>query len=160
MVDDAISRLAASGAQTRGLMSAGFVTFGVAVPLFSISLRGALEGRAWMATTVAGLATIGVAATPLDVSAAVDMAHGAFATTAYIAMAAAPLLAAAPFEGRGFHKAARASEVVSAIAATCLATTVVGSSSGLLQRAGLTIVDVWMVSVALAIANGRLNRQE
>ena len=71
-VDDAISLLAATDASTRWLMTAGFVCFGIAVPLFAIELRRVLPGRASMAAVVSGLATLGVAAFPLHVSTTVD----------------------------------------------------------------------------------------
>ena len=37
-IDDAISRLAAVGADTRALMTAGFITFGVALPVYSLGV--------------------------------------------------------------------------------------------------------------------------
>ena len=61
-----ISLLAASDASTRGLMSAGFVCFGIAVPVFAFQLRQTLTGPTWMAVLVSGLATLGVAAFPLS----------------------------------------------------------------------------------------------
>ena len=64
---DAISRLAADGAPDQVWMTAGFVAFGVGVPLFAVALREALPGRAWTTAVATGVATLGVAAFPLDV---------------------------------------------------------------------------------------------
>ena len=46
-VDAGISRLAAVGAPTRPLMMAGFVGFGVGVPVYAVALRGSVPGSAW-----------------------------------------------------------------------------------------------------------------
>lgn len=96
-VDDAISRLAAEGADARTLMTLGFVAFGVGVPCFGLALRRAVAGPAWVAAVVTGLATLGVAATPLDRSPAVDDLHAAAATVGYLSLVALPLLAARSF---------------------------------------------------------------
>jgi hypothetical membrane protein len=89
-VDDAISRLAAVDSPVRGWMTAGFVAFGVGVPLFAQALRTTLAGPAWIAATVTGIATLGVACTPLG---RYDTAHFVFATIGYVSLAATPLLA-------------------------------------------------------------------
>jgi hypothetical protein len=63
---DAISRLAQVGVDTRPLMTAGFVAFGVLVPVWAREL-----GRRWESpllrrvVTTAGVATLAVAALPL-----------------------------------------------------------------------------------------------
>ena len=118
-IDDAISRLAAMGADTRWLMTAGFVVFGISLPVFGGALRRTLTGGAWLAAVLTGLATLGVAATPLDRSAAVDTLHGIFATAGYVSLVAVP--------------------------------------TGLLQRAGLSSTDVWLVIAASMMATGRLS---
>ena len=89
-VDDAISQLAAVGAPDRRLMTAGFVAFGVGIPLYAQALRAALDGPAWITATLTGLATLGVAAAPLGRA---DTAHNLFAGFGYITLAATPLLA-------------------------------------------------------------------
>src|SRR5436305_12920982 len=120
-------------------MTTGFGCFGVAVPVYSLALREAIAGRAWLAATVTGLATLGVAAVPLDVSKATDLVHGGFASVGYAALALAPLLAAGPLAERGHRQASVASRVVGVLSGTCLAATVFGSAHGLFQRAGLTL---------------------
>ena len=103
-IDDAISRLAAVGADTRALMTAGFVTFGVALPVYASALRRVVGGTAWMAAAATGIATLAVAATPLDHSATVDTWHGIAAGIGYVTLAATPLLAARPLAQHG-HRA-------------------------------------------------------
>lgn len=135
-VEDAISRLAELGASSRPLMNAGFVTFGVAVPTFAVAARQALGPPATVALVVAGLSTLGVAATPLGPGP--DTAHGVFAGIGYVAMAAAPVLADR-----------RRGAMVSALAAASLVATTIGPAHGLFQRLGLGVVDAWIVATAL-----------
>ena len=137
-IDDPISRLAEVGASTKPLMTAGFVTFGVAVPAFAIADRRALGGPATAALVVAGLGTLGVAATPLHPVDDVPL-HAVAAVAGYAGLAAAPMLA----------KTQR-SVALGAVSAACLAATALGPVHGLLQRAGLTLVDAWIVRRALS----------
>lgn len=137
-VREHISELARVGAATRPLMTAGMVGFGVLAPLWATGLdRGA---RA--AVTAAGLATLGVAAAPLGASWG-DAPHAVAAGAAYAAMAATPALGA----GLGAPRAARTASVLSALLLLgSLADTPV---TGLLQRAGLGVVDAWYVATGL-----------
>lgn len=155
-LDDAISRLAAVGADTRPLMTAGFVAFGVALPAYGLALRAALPGRAWLAATATGLATLGVAATPLDRSDAVDLAHAVFALTGYATLAATPLLAQGSLRRRGHRLLADAGVVAGAISGAALALTATGAATGLFQRLGLTATDAWLIASALALATGHV----
>lgn len=149
--DDAISRLAAVGAPARVLMTAGFVGFGIGVPVYAIALRRHLAGPAWIAAVTSGAATLGVALFPLGTSSAIDGAHNAMAASGYLALAAIPFLAAHPLLV-GQHRAAGVSSlVVAGLAGACLAASLVGPNHGLYQRAGLTLVDVWLMASALAI---------
>lgn len=155
-VDDAISHLAEIGASTRALMTTGFVAFGVGVLIYAIALRAALPGWSWLTAGASGLATLGVAAAPLGRSSAGDALHGTFAGTGYVMLALTPLLAAGPFRRSGQELAARASLVVGSISALSLVATTTVTFDGLCQRAGLTIVDLWIVITAVAILRGRL----
>ncbi len=148
-VDDAISLLAATDAPTRWWMTAGFVCFGIAVPLFALALRHLLSGPAWIAAIVSGLSTLGVAAFPLHVSTTVDRLHGTFASIGYVSLALVPFLAARPLVEQGHRAAATVSRVVAVTAAVCLVLTPIAAANGLFQRAGLTVVDLWLVVVAL-----------
>ncbi len=150
-VQDAISQLARLGASTRVPMTAGFVVYGLAVPLYGWCLRSVLGGRAWVAVGVTGLATLGVAAFPLGFS---DPAHNAFAGVGYVSLAAAPLLTVPTLRVRGFRGAALGSAVLGLACAVCLVLSVATGPSGLFQRAGLTIGDLWLATGAGAILVG------
>lgn len=146
-VQDAISRLAAVDAPTQPGMTAGFVAFGIGVPMFGLALRQ--EGnRAWTTAVATGLATLGIAATPLDTSKTVDLLHGAFATVGYATLAATPWLGAPAL-------APRLSRVAAIASATALAATVLGPSHGLWQRIGLTIGDAWIIAMAVVVSRRR-----
>lgn len=157
-LDDAISRLAAVDAPTRALMTSGFVAFGVGVPLYALALRDRLPGPAWASAVATGLATLGVAAFPLDRSATVDLVHGGFASVGYATLAGVPLLAARPLRAEGRTRAAAASLAVGAVAGACLLATLAGTRHGLLQRAGLTAGDAWIVSSAMWLLRDRTRR--
>jgi hypothetical membrane protein len=154
MLDDAISRLAAVGADTRALMSSGFVVFTLGVLGFAYSLRRSLPGPSWIAASVSALSTLGVAALPLDHSARIDVLHGAAATTGYITLAATSLLAAPTLRQLGYSRAARASMLAGSLTAVCLAATVFGPKHGLFQRLGVSIGDAWIVVAAATILRG------
>ena len=155
-VHDAISRLAAIGSSARPLMTAGFVTFGLAVPMASLAFRRAIDGPAWIAAAVTGVATLAVAAAPLDHSSAVDSLHAVFAGVGYISLAAAPLFAARPLARDGHRTLAALGVGAGAIAAVSLALTTTGLPTGLFQRLGLTAGDVWLASAGIAIAAGHV----
>jgi hypothetical membrane protein len=146
---DAISRLAAEGAATRVGMTACFVVFGVLVPVWARTVARELHRPALApVVTVAGLATLAVAALPLTVQGGQpqDAGHAAAALTGYVAMAATPLVAARalPIVPR------RVSVAVGVVSAAALAVSVVTGSGGA-QRLGLTVVDAWHVAVAVAV---------
>lgn len=154
---DAISRLAAVGAHTRPLMTAGFVAFGVGVPTYAAALRRAVPGPAWITATATGLATIAVALAPLNHSPTVDSLHAAFAVIGYVTLAATPLLAYRPLVRGGHHRLARLGLIAGAVSGTALLLSSVGDWNGLFQRLGLTAGDVWLVASAIAILSGRLS---
>ena len=149
-VGDAISRLAETGAPTRPAMTAGFVGFGVGVPLYSAALRRAIGGPAWLTAAATGLATLGVAAVPLG-SPTRDTVHGWIATAGYVTLAATPLLASRRFAQAGRRRWTQASLISGIGAAMCLVATVPGPAHGLFQRLGLGFVDVWIVATAIEI---------
>jgi hypothetical protein len=150
-VNDAISELAAADAPTRWWMTAGFLCFGIGVPLYSRFLRQALPCAAWVAALVSGLATLGVAASPLHVTPWVTDLHGVFASGGYLALVLVPFLAARPLSQQGHPRAAVASRLVAAASGVCLVATAVTEANGLFQRLGLTLVDAWLVTVAIAL---------
>jgi len=149
-VSDAISELAAVGAPTRWVMTAGFVVFGVAVPVYAArAVRASLPGRAWIALVVTGLATLGVAAVPLGRGA--DGVHGAFASLGYVSLALAPALGAVELRRHGRGAAATWSLLAAAGAGACLLATLPGPAHGLFQRLGLAFGDAWIVATAVVL---------
>lgn len=158
-VEQAISQLAREGADTRGLMTSGFVAFGVLLPVWARVLRRELDSRAvGAAATLAGLATVGVALLPLsrDPGGTQDLLHAAAAGTGYVAMALTPLLAAPALRRLGHDRAAAASAVVGVLSAAALAGTLgLPERSGGLQRLGLTVVDAWHVAAATGVLRRR-----
>lgn len=153
-IDDAISRLAAVGSDTRWLMTAGFVTFGLSLPVYAWALRSTVPGRGWITATATGLATLAVAAAPLDRSNTVDRLHGIFAGIGYLTLAATPFLAASPLLAMGHRRLARSGIAAGTTSAIALALTTTGLPTGLFQRVGLTASDAWIVATALAIRRG------
>jgi len=150
-VDDAISRLAAVHASTRPAMTAAFVVFGLGMAAYAWALRPALAGASWIAALVSGIATLGVAAFPLDHSDAVDRLHGVCAGTGYVALAGAALLAVAPLTRAGRIGWARLAAITGTVAGGALALTLLGPYEGFFQRLGLTAGDVWIVTSAIAV---------
>jgi hypothetical protein len=150
-VDDAISRLAAHHAPTRVLMTLGFVCFGVGVPAFALAARDRIGAKAAVAGVLTGLATLGVAAAPLDVSDRVDLLHGAFATAGYVTLAALPTLARRTMHHNGHRRLAASAPFVTTVSAISLAATALGPAHGLFQRIGLTTTDAWVVAAALSV---------
>ncbi len=148
---EAISRLGAARAPKRGLMTAGFVCFGVGVPAYSVALRDSLGGRAWLAATVTGLATLGAGAFPLDNSTTVDRIHYGLAAVGSSSLALTPILAAQTLSARGHDRVAAASLLVGVASGACLAATALVSTEGLWQRIGLTLGEVWIAASALSM---------
>ena len=155
-IDDAISRLAAVGADTRALMTAGFVAFGVALPVYSLALRRVVRGAAWLTAAATGVATLGVAALPLDRSATVDTWHGVLAGIGYVTLAATPLLAARPLWEQGHRLLGGLGVIAGAVAGVALVLTTTSLPTGLFQRLGLTAGDIGIATSALAIAAGQI----
>lgn len=145
-IDDAISRLAAAGADTRMIMNTGFTVFGVALPCYAMALRAALPGWAWVPAAATGLATLGVAALPLDVSASVDQWHGIAAGIGYVTLALTPFLAYQPLRSGGHDRLAFAGLVAGVTSVVCLALSVAAEANGFFQHLGLTATDIWLIA--------------
>ena len=158
-VRGAISDLAASGAPTRTVMTAGFVIFGVGVPVYGVALRRALAGWSWLAAIVCGLSTLGVAAVPLGRGS--DGWHGLAASVGYVALTLVPVLAIGALRDLGRSRLVVGSMAVAGVAGACLLATTLGPAHGLFQRAGLLAGDGWLVvSAVLVVRLGRLTRPE
>ena len=154
-VSDAISDLAAIGASTRALMTTGFVVDGIGLTAFGLALRSALDGPAWIAAVITGVATLAVAAAPLGGGLG-DGAHATMAGLAYASISAAPLLSAGPFRRGGRPGWSRASVATSVISAGALVASTAGPAHGFWQRLGLTVGDAWIVGIAMLILASRL----
>jgi hypothetical protein len=155
-VAQAISQLAREGTSTRPLMTAGFVGFGLLVPVYAAGLRSALGPRARglrAAATTSGLATLAVAALPLSRASGqpVDTWHAVAAGTGYLAQVAAPLAGA-----RLLPHAPASYAVAGVAAASLVASLALPELTGLLQRTGLTAVDLWLAAVAVHLLRGQV----
>jgi len=159
-VEDPISRLAAVDAETRTLMTTGLVVFGLAMPLYAVALRSVAARGAAIAAAGTGLATLAVAALPLDRSPAIDRWHGVAAGIGYLALAVTPLFAAGPLRRRGWRRLANAGVVAGVSTLVALGLTVSPLPTGLMQRLGLTVTDVWIVATAVSMlgATGQVRR--
>ena len=142
---DTISRLAEQGVATQPLMTAGFVAFGVLLPVFATQLRPrALR----VSATTSGLATLAVACTPLsrDGGTTVDTLHLIAALAGYVGQAASPWAGASQLPRPALSRA------LTVLAAASLVASVVDPAhAGLWQRLGLTLVDVWFVVLAVRL---------
>lgn len=154
VIDDAISQLAHVDTNTRWLMTAGLVTFGVGVGIAAAGLRSTIGRAAAFALAVTATSTLAVAALPLGVSDLVDRLHGVAAGIGYLALAAAPIAAARPLRRHGARTLARLGTIAAAVSATSLGASLVTDANGAFQRIGLTVVDVWIVTVAAGVAAG------
>ncbi|MCU1465764.1 MAG: hypothetical protein JWM72_1692 [Actinomycetia bacterium] len=150
-IHDPISDLAAVHASTRVYMTAAFVVFAIGLTFYARALRSTLDGPAWIAALTTGVATLGVAAFPLDHSSTIDSVHGIFAGVGYATLAATALLSARPLLRLGRTAWAAAAAIAGGVSAIALALTLGGSFHGLLQRSGLTAGDIWVVTSAVAI---------
>ena len=144
-VDEHISELARVGADTRPLMTAALIGFGVLAPVWAHALGRSLRDDALRASiTTAALGTLGVAAFPLGRDGG-DVPHAVAAGVSYVAMALSPLLGGRHLTGR----ARTASYGAGAASAALLVGSTLGTAPGALQRAGLGAVDLWFVAMAV-----------
>lgn len=153
--DDSISRLAAIDAPSRWAMTAGFVAFGTGVSIYATELRIGLPGGAAYAALTSAVATVGIAVTPLG-SALGGTAHASCAGVAYAALASTPILGGRSLAAQGYATAAKASTLAGMVTgATLLASAISPTSTGLLQRIGLTVGDAWIVASACRLFRSR-----
>jgi hypothetical membrane protein len=151
-VSDAISRLAEQGASTQPLMTAGFLGFGLLMPIYARALGQALNSRAVrIAVTTSAVATLAVAAFPLseEGGTASDTLHNVAAGAAYAANVLGPIAAAPHLRSKA---ARRGSYALSAVmAAALIGSVALDDLTGLLQRVGLTMYDGWAVALSLTV---------
>ncbi|MBA3743878.1 DUF998 domain-containing protein [Sporichthya sp.] len=151
-VSDTISRLAEQGASTQPLMTAGFLGFGLLMPVFARGLGRALGSRSvQVAVTASAVGTLAVAAFPLspEGGTTVDTLHLVAAGASYAANVLGPIAAAPHLRARTARLGSYALSV--AMAAALVGSLVVDDQTGLLQRTGLTMYDAWAVALALSV---------
>lgn len=157
-VEQPISRLAAAGAPTQLLMTAGFLAFGAGVGAYAVAAAPALSKATAAAAAAAAAATVGIVALPLDTPRG-GVPHAAAAGVAYVALATTQLAGAKAFGRLGLRVAARVSVATGVLTAVALGAGAVGSSRiGLLQRTGLTIGDAWIAATAVWALRHRRRR--
>lgn len=149
-VKDPISQLAAIDAPTRPVMTAGLLVFATTICAYASVLRTRFSGGAAGAAMLTAAATVGIAALPLGGRGG-DVPHALAAGVAYAALAAIPLLAGRVQLARG-HRYAAATSIATgmAVASTLVASLTLPHGTGLAQRVGLTIGDLWIMSSAVA----------
>ena len=148
-VDDPISRLAAVGADTRVPMTAALVAYAGGLALYARELRDAVSGPVAIAAGLNVVGTLGIAATPLD-SAVGGAPHAVAAALSYGSLGTMPLLAARRWSEQGRRGMALASTAMGAgtLAALALSAST-APRTGLWQRTGLTLGDLWLIGTAL-----------
>jgi hypothetical protein len=150
-VDQAISRLAAESAAHPEILTAGLLAFAGAMVAGAVGLHGSTLHRLWPVALANTAAAIGVAATPLEHSDPLDSLHAVAAGSAYVALAAMPLLAAAPLRRSGRAREATWSTVCGAAVAASLLATRFTEVGGVAQRIGLTTGDAWLLAAGIAL---------
>jgi len=143
-VRQSISQLQRDGAATSAVMTAAFVGFG----LGGLAFAPLLARPARVALTVASVATLGAALSPLGEvrGGRQDALHLAFGATGYLSLSLLPLLVSASASGAARRVALAAGVLTSA----CLLGTVPADAvSGALQRAGFLTAHLWLAGVAL-----------
>jgi hypothetical protein len=153
---DAISRLAELGAQDRWIVTAGMIAFGLGCIAFAPVLRP-VSRAAWMALFVAGLASFGVAIFPCTKGCPgpdgfdTNLGHILSAGLHYGAFCSVPISIARRSNG-GYRNLSLVAGLGAALALGGHAAGL--GPNGLLQRIGLTTLDLWLVFTALRGARG------
>lgn len=152
-VTDHISDLAKLGTAHRPWMTAGFVAYGIGLPLYGVAAFSRGQRAIGALAVVTGLSTLGVAAFPLGTSS--DRGHVIAAGIGYVSVAAIPLVGAVRAARRGRRGVAALSASVTVVSVIALAASLSGSQAGLWQRVGLTASDLWVAGHALALLRSR-----
>ena len=148
-IHDPISRLAAVDAPTRAAMTAAFLAYGVGVSLYAGELRAALPGGSAVAAATTAAAIAGIAATPLG-SPLGGAPHATCAAVAYTALALLPIAGGRTLAHQGRRGASLVSVALGIASGTSLlASVVVSQWTGVFQRIGLTLGDLWIVATAV-----------
>lgn len=156
-VYEAISELAAEGADQRMAMTGAFVGYGIWLLVAVPAVRRSVLRPIAPALVVNALATFAVAALPLHRSTAMDRGHGVAAFVGYASLAAIPLLGGLALRRADRPGLAAASFAASGLVALFLVFSALVDADGLFQRLGLTVGDLWLVAAGVAILAGRLD---
>ncbi|HET7720720.1 MAG TPA: DUF998 domain-containing protein [Acidimicrobiales bacterium] len=161
MVSDPISRLAAVGATTRPVMTTGLLTFAAGVGAYAWGARTTLPPRALAAAAVTAASSVGIAATPLDgpLGGAPHAVAAGLAYSSLLALVAAGAPALAEVERGRRRIPTVVSNVVAGVSAACLAVSAFGpeGTTGLFQRAGLSLGHAWIAASAVVIHRSRVS---
>jgi hypothetical membrane protein len=148
-VVDAISQLAEVGAPTRPKMTTAMILDGVGITTYGISLFEDGSRIAANCAIVAGIATLGAGAFPLGPPLS-GRIHGVFAVVGYAGVVATPIAAAPGLWRQGRRRVAALAVLTGAVSGALLFASLRGGPRrGLLQRAGLTVGDVWIAASAI-----------
>jgi len=162
-IHDPISRLAATDADTRTAMTAGFLVFSVGVAAHAGPLHRTFGAPTAAAALTTAAATAAVASLPLEGPGG-GVPHAAAAGLAYAALAAVPLLGGLALrtldDGPATRRAAAWSFAAAAVTGASLAASALAPTHhGLLQRLGLTVGDAWLIASALAVLGASRGRR-
>jgi hypothetical protein len=153
-VREPVSHLAAARTRTQPMMTAGLVALGAGVAVYSGELRRALPGPAGTAALVTAVATIGIAATPMESSVG-GTPHVIAAGLTYASLAATPLLASRSLSAQ-HRRGGTVSAMAGLVAGTCLTVSATTKTrTGLWQRLGLTVGHAWIAASALWLVRNR-----
>lgn len=152
-VRQSISQLQREGTATGAMVTAAFVMFAVGALLVVPVLRRRVGRAAAVALSVAAVATLGAAASPLGEvrGGRQDVVHLAFGSVGYASLSVLPLLAGWALRRRA-PRVAASSFLLGAIASACLLGTVPADAvSGALQRVGFVAVHLWLLGFCAVV---------
>ena len=156
-VDQHISDLAAVAASTHWLMTLGFAAFAIGAGLASWPLRRLIGRPAALALGFNAALMLGIALTPTGGSLDIDRIHAVVALLVYASLAAIAPLAAMSLRRHGTI-VALGSLVVGVVTLAFLSASLGETRSGLLQRLGVTITDLWLIAIGIAAVMGPSRR--
>lgn len=130
-------------------MTMALLGYALGIGLWAGELEERLARPVAVAAGLNVVGTLAIAATPLD-SALGGVPHAAAAGLSYTSLGAIPLLAAGPLSREGHRRAARSSVIAGTATLAALALSAFrAEGTGLWQRIGLTIGDLWLVGTAV-----------
>ncbi len=144
-----ISDLGALGTTTRAGMTAGFVVYGLGLPMYGAAAYARGRRVIGALAVVTGLSTLAVAAFPLGTAS--DRPHVISAAIGYVTLAAIPIVGAVHSWRSGRRTSALVSAAVALASGAALVASLSGPQGGLWQRTGLTLSDLWVAGHAIAL---------